>query len=113
MTYIPQMKPTRIDFTIADGNVLIQKLDDETVMARAIPVEQTQKPAAQLDTMLAWCESHGWHVRRYLPLGARAWKGDAPRVVRTEYRIKKKRAQLTRQQIPGLNVHALDLRYDC
>lgn len=110
-----QLTVTRMDFTLIDNGrqVVVMKFDDQTVPARAIPVsDPSVKPGADFETMLTWCIDHGWTVRRFAPLGARAWKGTA-RVVRTAGQIIKKRDELTRYPVPGLNVVSLDLAYDC
>jgi len=104
---------TRIDFSVGGEVVVVNKVAERlTPDGRDIVLESTQKALAELDAMLAWCESHGWVVRRYLPLGARAWKGDQPRLVRTREQIQKKRAELVRRPVPGLEAHALDLAFD-
>ena len=101
---------TRIDFATTADLVVVNKLVEEPT--RAWVYDSSQKPAIELDKMLAWCESNGWTVRRFAPLGARAWKG-APRPIRTAAQIIKRRAELTMRPVPGLNVVALDLAYDC
>lgn len=102
---------TRIDFATTADVVVVNKLVEEPARARVI--DSAQKPAAELDKMLAWCEANGWTVHRFAPLGARAWKGNAPRPVRTANKTIAKRDELTRHPVPGLNVVALDLLYDC
>lgn len=101
---------TRIDFAIAGELVIVNKLTE--LPERAIVLETAQYPVAKLDEMLAWCEAHDWEVRRFSPLGARAWKGEK-RPVRTAARIKRMRDELTARQVAGLNVHTLDLLFDC
>lgn len=102
---------TRIDFAIAQDIVVVNKIAETGT--RAIVVESSEKKDNELDEMLAWCESNGWVVRRYAPLGARAWKGAAPRPVRTSGQIRRKRDELMKYPVPGLNVSALNLAYDC
>jgi hypothetical protein len=106
-----KLEITRIDFATTADLVVVNKLVEEPT--RAWVFDSTQKPATELETMLAWCEANGWTVRRFLPLGARAWKGTAPRPIRTAGQIIKRRDELTRRPVPGLNVIALDLAYDC
>lgn len=101
---------TRIDFAVADQSVVVNKLVE--IDGRAIVIETSTKPLAELETMLTWCASHGWTVRRYAPLGARAWKG-AAKPVRTAGQIQKRRAEMEKYPVPGLQVHALDFAYDC
>lgn len=110
-----QAKPsiTRIDFALTGAeSVIVNKIDDLSAAGRAIVVESNPKPASEFEKMVKWCEENGWTVRRFLPLGARAWKGE-PRPVRDSSSIRRKRDDLTRYPIPGLNVVALDLAYDC
>lgn len=110
-----EVQVTRIDFALTgDGeHVIINKFDDLSVTGRAIIISSTVKPADQFETMVAWCVQHAWTVRRFLPLGARAWKGPAPRPVRGTAQIQRKRDDLLRYPVAGLNVVALDLAYDC
>ena len=104
---------TRIDFALAGDVVVVNKIDDMTVAGRSIVVDSNEKPASELDKMLAWCETNGFVVRRYAPLGARAWRGERPRPVRTKAAVIKKHADLLAYPVKGLQVHALDLAYDC
>lgn len=105
---------SRIDFALTSNDaVIVNKIDDTTQAGRAIVVESCPKPKSEFEKMLEWCAANGWVVRKFLPLGARAWKGEEPRPVRDAGQIKRKRDTLTRDPIPGLNVVALDLAYDC
>jgi len=106
-----QLNVTRIDFTTVGDQIVVNKIDDQTT-DHSIIVENSQKSASSLEDMLTWCEGNGWTVRRFAPLGARAWKGGL-RPVRTAIQIKRKRDELTLHLVEGLNVVALDLAYDC
>ena len=101
---------TRIDFTVAGDIIVVNKLDE--LPDRPVVVEQRQHPKENLDTMLKWCEDNGFAVRRFLPLGARAWRGNV-RPIRTSAQIRRRRDELMRYPVDGLNVVALDLAYDC
>jgi len=109
---ITRPKITRIDFALTSDLVVVNKIDDGTTARTAVVVDSSIKERAKLDEMLSWCEANGWSVRRYFPLGARAWKGQ-PRVIRTRDQIRKKHADLTNHPVDGLQLHALDLAYDC
>jgi len=101
---------TRMDFLVAGEQVVVNKLFEAVLPGQKdIVVDHTTKPLAEMDSMLEWCEKHDWHVRRFLPYGARAWKGTDPRPVRTKGRIHKLAIELTKRQI---NSNRFDLRYD-
>lgn len=103
-------KPTRLDFIVAGDQVVVNKvLEGVLPNSRDIVMDTDTKKHDELDTMLEWCESHGWVVRRFLPAGARAWKGAQPRPVRSKTRILKLAQQLQRQ---GIDSNRYDLRYD-
>lgn len=55
-----------------------------------------------IDDKIAWMQSHGYYVRSW-PGGARGWKGDKPRPVRTAREIFKLRERLERTPRPELN----------
>ena len=80
----------RIDFEqLEDGRTVILKLQARE--GRDIPVEhKIHPPGFDLEIALAWCEAHGYTVRRWAG-GARAWLG-APRPVRTTHQILSRRA---------------------
>jgi len=103
---------TRFDLTLAGDKLVANKLDDVTNPLRAIVVESVVLPADNFEGILTWCADNGWTIRVFLPIGARAWKG-AARPVRNSLQIRRLRSELTAQNISGLNVHTLDLAYDC
>lgn len=105
-------KVTRIDFTVAGDIVVVNKIDDQTVAGRAIVINSCQYLLSSMEEMLSWCEANSFVVRRYFPLGARAWFGRV-RPVRTAGQIQRKRSELTRYPVEGLQIHTVDLAYDC
>ena len=104
-------KVTRIDFATTSEIVVVNKIDDSG--PRAVILASQQHPIEQYAGMLEWCEANGYVVRRYAPLGARAWLGTTPRVVRNRQQIMKKRRELEMNPVTGLEVSALDLALDC
>ena len=104
---------SRIDFSVAGDVIVVNKIDDQTIPGRAIVTNSRQHPKSELDKMIAWCEANGFHVRRFLPLGARAWFGALPRPVRRRGQTQRKRSELERYPVEGLQLQALDLVYDC
>jgi hypothetical protein len=105
------MKITRIDFATTSEIVVVNKIDDTG--ARAIVVESKQYPIKQLEWMLQWCEANGYVIRRFAPLGARAWLGATPRMVRNRSEIMKKRRELEMYPVDGLQLNAVNLALDC
>ena len=85
--------PSRIDFTEhAQGVTVVKfwKCDGKDIP----PPEgaSLHGPEFDLEEALAWCEAHGYTVRRW-PGGARAWKGQ-PWVIRTRGRIRRRRVEV-------------------
>ena len=91
--------PDRIDFNILpDHRVIVLKLRRDTTdpaRPRDIPLadggHDIESSGFDLRAALAWCENHGYAVRRWHN-GARAWLGGAW-VIRTRGQIQRKRAQ--------------------
>lgn len=113
--------PDRIDFSVInDRVVMVQKFEHCPADRRDRVISAETKPLGfDLDAALAWCEEHGYTVRRW-PSGARAWKGK-PWVIRTRLQIWRKRERAEREvasfirrhpgrPTPGLTF--LDFAYD-
>jgi len=99
---------TRLDFVELPQGALVNKILEDHVHGVSVVVATTIVPS--LENALQWCESSEWTVRRW-PGGARAWWGGL-RPVRSAEQIKRKREELLRHPISGLQVNALDLAYD-
>jgi len=99
---------TRLDFVQLPQGALVNKILEDH--ARGVTIVVATGVVPSLDEALNWCESTGWTVRRWTG-GARAWWGGL-RPVRSAGQIKKKREELLRYPVPGLQVNALDLAYD-
>jgi hypothetical protein len=91
--------PDRIDFAVVPSGVAVTKF--WLIDGRSIPAHGGEiKPTGfDLEAALAWCEAHGYTVRRWNG-GARAWKGK-PWPVRTQAQILRKRTQVERQVLAG------------
>jgi hypothetical protein len=91
--------PDRIDFAVTTVGVAVTKF--WLIDGRSIPAHGGEmKPAGfDLEGALAWCEAHGYTVRRW-DGGARAWKGK-PWPVRTQKQILRKRSEVERQAFAG------------
>ena len=91
--------PDRIDFAVVATGVVVTKF--WLVDGRSIPLNGGEmKPAGfDLEEALAWCEAHGYTVRRWKG-GARAWLG-VPWPVRTRAQILRKRSAVERQVFAG------------
>ena len=91
--------PDRIDFAVVPSGVAVTKF--WLVDGRSVPlhVGEMKPPGFDLEAALAWCEAHGYTVRRW-DGGARAWKG-APWPVRTRAQILRKRSAVERQVFAG------------
>jgi len=105
--------PDRIDFAIVPSGVAVTKF--WLVDGRSIPAHGGEmKPAGfDLEGALAWCEAHGYTVRRW-DGGARAWRG-VPWPVRTRAQIRRKRSEVERMVFAGRasgNLLTLDFALD-
>jgi hypothetical protein len=91
--------PARIDFAVVPSGVAVTKF--WLVDGRSIPLNGGEmKPAGfDLEGALAWCEAHGYTVRRWEG-GARAWRG-VPWPVRTHAQILRKRSEVERMVFAG------------
>jgi hypothetical protein len=91
--------PDRIDFAVATSGVVgtrFWQIDGRPIAPRGAE----DKPAGfDLTAALAWCEQHGYTVRRWEG-GARAWKGK-PWPIRTREQILRKRGEVERQVFAG------------
>lgn len=85
--------PDRIDFTQHAQGVTVVKFYKSD--GRDVPDPEgacLRGPEFDLARALAWCEAHGYAVRRW-PGGARAWKGQ-PWAVRTRQQIRRRRVEV-------------------
>jgi hypothetical protein len=86
----------RIDFAQTRSGVVVTKY--QRLMTpdgpRDVVADYAIKPDLDLDWALAWCEAHGFTVRRW-PGGARAFRGK-PWPIRTVGEIKRRREQVER-----------------
>lgn len=101
---MPRSNPDRIDFTVHAQGVTVVKF--WTCDGRDVPAPEgalLKGPEFDLEEALAWCEAHGYTVRRW-PGGGRAWKGQAE-PIRTRSRILRRRVEVERLaragQLPG------------
>lgn len=114
------MRPqiVRMDFNETPGGVVVTKY--QRLMTpdgpRDVVAEHAVKPDLDLEWALAWCETHGYTVRRW-PGGARAWLG-APWPIRTVAEIRRRREQVERDARLGTLPRdfywgGLDFALDC
>ena len=95
----PMPLPDRIDFTVlSDDRIIVLKLRRDTTTDPARPLDiplpdgHSINPSGfDLESAIAWCQDHGYTVRRWHN-GARAWLNGV-RVIRTRGQIQRKRAQ--------------------
>ena len=84
---------TRVDFVREHDGWLVKKFPIGW-SAKTRPLTTETKPADfDLESALAWCQSHGWTVYRW-DGGARAWKGQ-PKPIRDRATILTMRRKLT------------------
>jgi hypothetical protein len=105
--------PDRIDFIVVPSGVAVTKF--WLIDGRSIPLHGGEMKPVDFDMegALAWCEAHGYTVRRWEG-GARAWKG-APWPIRTRAQILRKRSEVEREALAGHssgNLLSLDFAYD-
>lgn len=103
---------TRLDFNVVVkfGETLTMVNKIEEMPERSVVVE-SKLSEMTLEQSVEWCQKHGWVTRQWHG-GARAWKGNEPRPVRTAGQIMARRRELERWPIEGIEVHAIDLKYD-
>lgn len=112
---------TRIDMRQMEGDyshlVMVQKYAAGWESYPGVrPMSITRNDQMSLDEMIAWCENHGYTVRRWAG-GARAFWGH-PHPVRTKYAINKLRQKLSDRKRQGdkslasVEIHSLDLAFD-
>jgi len=92
--------PDRIDFAVATSGVVVTKfwmIGGRNVAPRGAEIKHSE---FDLDAALAWCKANGYTIRRW-DGGARVWKGDVPRPVRTRLQIRRRRAQAERLALHG------------
>jgi len=96
-------KIVRIDFTVTAAGVMVTKYTriagPDGVRDVALDAPDLHRDL-DLDWALAWCEAHGFTVRRW-PTGARAFRGK-PWPIRTVGEIKRRREQVERDVRAGL-----------
>lgn len=83
----------RVDFWEVPEGIIIVKFHRERGKDRTIE-RRIQGATFDLEGALAWCEDHGFTVRRW-PGGARAWRGK-PWPIRTQQQIFHKRREMER-----------------
>jgi hypothetical protein len=106
--------PGRIDFAVATSGVVVTKLWLIEGRNVALHGAQTKPADFDLDGALAWCEANGYTVRRWQG-GARAWRDDEPRPIRTRLQIWRRRAraeQLALHGDPAACALSCDFAYD-
>jgi hypothetical protein len=92
--------PDRIDFTLTRSCVVVTKfwsVDGRSVAPNGAQVEPT---SFDLDAALDWCKQHGYSVRRWRD-GARAWRGDRIRPMRSRRQIEYRRMKAEQRAIGG------------
>ncbi len=89
-------KIVRMDFWQTAAGVAVTKYERVATPdgPRDVVAEHAVKANLDLEWALAWCEAHGYTVRRW-PGGARAWYG-TPWPIRTVAEIKRRREQVER-----------------
>jgi hypothetical protein len=92
--------PDRIDFAVSRSCVVVTTFWSVNGYCVAPDGARLEATSFDLDVALDWCRKNGYTIRRWEG-GARAWKGDQPRPVRTRPQIHHRRSQAERRAMHG------------